>query len=166
MPRSDSLTFRAFLIGVIAPILLVGGFYLYTAIRRWTAPQPKFDILFTNQYLDVSAPLQVINQRLTVNKAKSAGRPIPQSLLRYNVSKDSVSTVSLKEAMNYMLLPDNLSPDGYKLTIGRGYVSIMDEIFGIGRRSHFQIAGHGIIITLEEPNRNTSRFLGWILKEK
>ena len=154
------------MIGVIAPILLVGGFYLYTAIRRWTAPQPKFDILFTNQYGDGSASLQVINQRLTVIKAKSVSRPILQSLLRYNVSKDSVRTVSLKEAMNYTLLPDNLSPDGYKLKESRGTYFFMDDIYGFRRRPQFQIEGYGIIITLEGPNDYSNRFLGWILKEK
>lgn len=114
------------LVGILIPIGLVVLVFAYSFIPTLLV-KPQYDFLYAKQDYDDSK-VQVISGKLTITESERdsydyyeeedeysvRSTPDPE-IYYYSVSTSTSKRVSIDEAMNYKLLGESNSPDGFRV---------------------------------------------------
>ena len=177
----------ALVIGISLPVLLVILLWLATVIPRLTVPDPEFDVIFSADHYDDSAPIDgavrfvVRDGRLQAtfhaDQRHNFGN-IPR-LYFFDVSSGNIHEISLDiptemsdgqqlqipEATAYKLSNKRIAPDGYSFDAsysgGGGFLFFTG---GYHYRGSIRKDNRVIKIPLVgQPYRGDLHFLGWVV---
>ena len=177
----------ALVIGISLPVLLVILLWLATVIPRLTVPDPEFDVIFSVDHYDNSAPVEgavrfhvsdsSLHATFYADQRHNFGN-IPR-LYFFDVSSGNIHEISLHipadvsdgqplqipEATAYKLSNKRIAPDGYSFDAsysgGGGFL-----FFDGGYRYRGSIRKDNRVIKIplgDQPYRGDLHFLGWVV---
>jgi hypothetical protein len=189
MLKSDLLKENIALVaGISLPVLLVSIFWIATAIPKMTVPDPRYDLIYTADYYDYSAPahgtvnLEVRDGHLraTYHSVEHQNYHSSPRLYYFDVSSGSTheltvdvpgdlqdgQELNIPEATGLKLSKKSIAPDGY--SFDGNYSSRSGFFFfdgGYRYRGLIRKEGRAIKIpTHGHQYQGNLRFLGWVME--